>query len=203
MFSFSLRNLALAVVPFVLLTATPSKATVTPFNVQFGSDGSGSFVYDDDNGGANAGFTTFKLDFSPILGTNYANILLSSDGQTLVGPGGSDATILFQILTDPSSSNFLALDENKFVAPSYLIFLVVGNSFPFGVSPISAICVANANPGQYGVCNRSITGVITGSGNFTTSLLSSVPEPSPLSLLAVGLAGLGVARRRRTKKAAA
>ena len=49
------------------------------FDVIFGSHGQGSFVYDDDNGGTNQGFTTFILDFSAV-DPSLSNIQLSSVG---------------------------------------------------------------------------------------------------------------------------
>ena len=47
-------------------SSIPAKATPIPFDIIFGTQGTGTFVYDDDDGGTDNGFTSFILDFSGV-----------------------------------------------------------------------------------------------------------------------------------------
>jgi hypothetical protein len=190
------RRLAFACLPVLAVWVAPAQATVIPFTVQFGSDGTGSFVYDDDNGGANSGFTTFALDFSPALGATYANIMLSTDGVALFGPGNNDtfAPTLLEILTDPSSIKSISINSLIFDTV-FEISIHGGSASNLGFFGGFGCFIPQAlapQPGGYAFCGIEPAGSqIDGGGIFITS----VPEPGTTLLLATGLLGFAWSRR--------
>lgn len=180
------------------LLSAPVQANVISFTTQFGDDGSGSFVYDDDNGGADRGFTSFVLDFSPALGASFASIGLDGGVATsaLLGPGGSFAKEAFDILSGmPRSTGnaWLGLASGALTAPIAVLFGQVGSAGTLSFTDSTLLCTTPAvGGGEYSFCANVAGQVVSGQGSF-----SVVPEPATIALLGFGLAGLATARRRK------
>lgn len=190
----------LAALALASMFSVPACAGILAFKVQLGSDGIGHFIYDDDDGGPNAGFTKFVIDLSPALGPAYAAI--SPEPLGSFGPGGSFAPYVFAVLTEPLTLPLVGVSfgPTGLTVPIELSFLNMGWPNIFGpLSHRGSLCtVPGILASQYGFCTADASGV----GDFITSADDiqqlGVPEPAPWTLLLGSFGLLAFSAGRRT-----
>ena len=152
---------------------------------------------------ANAGPITFEMDFSGTAGSpdgffqiDDSKILPSArvyfsafdafelilDTFTVSFSAGhafeSDAGVLFD-----AAGDFLAFFDDSDGSPQFFEF------FP------TQLILNFPSLGDYQVVDGTFTALE--SGTFTVSRVSSIPEPGTLALLGLGLAGMGMTRRKK------
>ena len=183
----------------LLITVVPTatEASSISLSVQFGSDGIGTFVYNDDNGGANRGFEYFKIDFSA-TNPSLSNLTLASSvpfdyGATNArfGLGGSDAQDLFRLFTDPTHNGAQYL---SFSNPDFLLSITGQSADPNSRTSVSigGLCTTPGTPGggAYSFCTPTQTGF----GLLNPPL--AVPETTSLLLLGFGFTGIVLVKVR-------
>lgn len=145
-----------------------------------------------------------------------ANVMFSVSGVTTTGGALSGSfttndalsTIVSFSITTPASSGFSALTYNPSTAsvtastlPSQFFRLDTTNNidelqfyFASGLTRTGGSLLAtNSYENQPTGGNRLLSGFVTAN----SAVLTAVPEPMSLGLLSVGLAGLGLIRRKR------
>ncbi len=102
-----------------------------------------------------------------------------------------------EVTDETDGSNLWAIDFSSFGLTNPLIFLV-----KFGNAEYEQYLYTNVASLQYGVVD--LADITPEHGKITISSIShtSVPEPATLSLLALGIAGAGIASRKRRRQLA-
>jgi hypothetical protein len=199
-----MRRIALmAVVVVLFLMPMFAQASITEFDIDFGVHGTGSFVYDDNDGGTDNGFTKFILDFSSI-DPSLSDIQLNSAGLDFIGFASSDpdrsrhANDLFRILySDPSHNGAFHLfsGTGHFILTQDFYLTVTGQSASIGGTTFSSPFSTVFSPGEsgYGFYTSEISDFGHWSLQEPTPNPNPVPEPTTIivwSLLGVSAIGM-------------
>ncbi len=217
-----MKKILIVAVTAALVSGSATQSANATFNLTLTAGLSSLAITD--NLGADADPAPGSIAFTGALG-GFSVSILSSISNSLAASGVSflDTVVaLFGSPAIPGTAVLLTVSDDQFTTPGGSIFLTgVFNST--GAAGISAISTADTAPGLtvvQGAAGTVSSGFATGppttltqtiAGTTTSSLVTSfslqsslaVPEPSSMTLLAIGAAGIlgyGARRRRKAKR---
>lgn len=163
--------------------------------------GTGHFLYDDNDGGSNAGFLSVEFNFSNIanLDETFSSLQLSASGVEFYGPGGNGAATLLNFFeSDFGFSTFVFTHPLFTEASSNWVLLLVSHNNPTGFRSSfgrSDACTTSAiGNGGFGFCAGIPNNTLTNTSGRFDSLSNAVPVPASAWLFGSALAGLTLVR---------
>lgn len=166
------------------------EGTLTSNVTRFGQIGPGVSV-----GSPNADFWMFSGSAGDVI-TLTANRLESAldTFMTLYFGTGNDTTLLTNL--GSRDDNYLELPgfAGPFADPQFLNFALLST----GLYTVQITSFASGSPGSDGLFDYQVTLGTPPTGEVLPHNGASVPEPASLALMGLGLAGLAVARKRKS-----
>jgi hypothetical protein len=189
---------AIAISITAALAASPASATLIGDSVGFTTASTGTTTIT----GGSSGVTVVDpgSEFAACVGPNDDGCIISG---LSVGVDIGDSTITFSFVgsTSDATGNFSitisSIDEIISSVTGGPLNLTVG---AFDLASFDAHSITfTGTPGSFGpFVGYSALGEIVQSVTFKIGAIGAVPEPATLTLIGVGLLGLGLTKRRRT-----
>ena len=177
------------------MTGKRFELTKCALGVEMGSDGSGSFVWDD----ASKTMTGFNWRFPEGTGAFSDAGLTKSD---YTGSARTVGQLFFNLFTDPkafwpSTRGLTSVSKGYFTTGFFGAGQPVSGTFPPDMMAFGY--VKNANLATFEMLDLNPTRTVVSSGNiFAVPEPAAVPEPESYALVLLGL-GVLAANRRRIK----